>query len=139
MENKFKIEYVSISDLKLSEYNPRKHSAEMLEQLKRSIVEFDMPLPIIANSAESRWNIVIGGHARIKVAKELGHGTVPVVYVNIPDLEKEKSLNLKLNKISGEWDFDLLAEFDESLLSEAGFTSEELDNKIGRASCRERV
>lgn len=128
MENKFKIEYVSISDLKLSEYNPRKHSAEMLEQLKRSIVEFDMPLPIIANSAESRWNIVIGGHARIKVAKELGHGTVPVVYVNIPDLEKEKSLNLKLNKISGEWDFDLLAEFDESLLSEAGFTSEELDN-----------
>ena len=56
MSNQFKIEYVNISELKLSEYNPRKHSVEMLEQLKRSIVEFDMPLPIIANKAESRLN-----------------------------------------------------------------------------------
>ena len=123
----FKIEYVDINLLKLSEYNPRKHSKEMLEQLTRSIVEFDMPLPIIANKAESRLNIVIGGHARVKVAKELGHATVPVVYVDIADIEKEKMLNLKLNKISGEWDFDLLATFDESFLSEAGFTTEELD------------
>lgn len=123
----FKIEYVDINLLKLSEYNPRKHSKEMLEQLTRSIVEFDMPLPIIANKAESRLNVVIGGHARVKVAKELGHATVPVVYVDIPDIEKEKALNLKLNKISGEWDFDLLATFDETLLTEVGFSSEELD------------
>lgn len=123
----FKIEYVDINLLKLSEYNPRKHSKEMLEQLTRSIVEFDMPLPIIANKAESRLNIVIGGHARVKVAKELGHATVPVVYVDIADIEKEKMLNLKLNKISGEWDFDLLATFDESFLTEVGFTTEELD------------
>lgn len=124
----FKIEYINIDVLKLSEYNPRKHSTEMLEQLKKSIVEFDMPLPIIVNKAESRLNVVIGGHARIKVAKELGHTTVPVVYVDIPDLEKEKTLNLKLNKISGEWDLTMLAEFDESLLSEVGFSSEEIDN-----------
>lgn len=124
----FKIEYIDINVLKLSEYNPRKHSPDMLEQLKRSIVEFDMPLPIIANKAESRANVVIGGHARIKVAKELGHTTVPVVYVDIPDLEKEKALNLKLNKVVGEWDLDLLKEFDESLLIETGFTSEDIDN-----------
>lgn len=124
----FKIEYIPIDELKLSEYNPRKHSPEMLEQLKRSIVEFDMPLPIIANKAEARANVVIGGHARIKVAKELGHTTVPVVYVDIPDLEKEKALNLKLNKVVGEWDLDLLKEFDESLLIETGFTSEDIDN-----------
>ncbi|MCF7815873.1 MAG: DNA modification methylase [Candidatus Pacebacteria bacterium] len=123
----FTIEYVDINLLKLSEYNPRKHSKEMLEQLARSIVEFDMPLPIIVNKAEARLNIVIGGHARVKVAKELGHTTVPVVYVDIADIEKEKMLNLKLNKISGEWDFDLLATFDESFLTEVGFTTEELD------------
>ncbi len=123
----FTIEYVDINLLKLSEYNPRRYSKEMLEQLTRSIVEFDMPLPIIANKAESRLNIVIGGHARVKVAKELGHATVPVVYVDIADIEKEKILNLKLNKISGEWDFDLLATFDETLLAEVGFSSEELD------------
>lgn len=128
MNTQFKIEYVDINLLKLSEYNPRKHSSDMLEQLKRSIIEFDMPLPIIANKAESRSNVVIGGHARIKVAKELGHATVPVVYVDIPDLEKEKALNLKLNKVVGEWDLDLLKEFDESLLTETGFTSEEIDD-----------
>ena len=128
MSKQFKIEYVSIDVLKLSEYNPRKYSPDMLEQLKRSIVEFDMPLPIIANKAEVRANVVIGGHARIKVAKELGHTTVPVVYVDIPDLEKEKALNLKLNKVVGEWDLDLLKEFDESLLIETGFTSEDIDN-----------
>lgn len=126
-KNTFAIEYVDINLLKLSEYNPRKHSKEMLEQLTRSIVEFDMPLPIIANKAEERLNIVIGGHARVKVAKELGNTTVPVVYVDILDVEKEKALNLKLNKISGEWDFDLLATFDETLLAEVGFSSEELD------------
>lgn len=128
MSNQFKIEYIDIDVLKLSEYNPRKHSPEMLEQLKRSIVEFDMPLPIIANKAEARSNVVIGGHARIKVAKELGLTTVPVVFVDIPDLEKEKALNLKLNKVVGEWDLDLLKEFDESLLIETGFTSEDIDN-----------
>ncbi len=127
MSKKFQIEYVDINVLKLSEYNPRKHSKEMLEQLKDSITEFDMIDPVIVNKSPERLNVVIGGHARIKAAKELGHTTMPVVYVSIIDLEREKSLNLRLNKISGEWDFDILKGFDESLLSEAGFTSEEID------------
>jgi DNA modification methylase len=124
----FRIEYINIDVLKLSEYNPRKHSPEMLEQLKKSIVEYDMPLPVIVNKAPNRLHVVINGHARIKVAKELGYATIPVVYVDIPDIEKEKMFNLKLNKISGSWDLDLLAEFfDEALLSEASFSSEEID------------
>lgn len=128
INEKFKIEYVDINLLNLSDYNPRKHSKDMLQKLKDSITEFDMVDPVIANSNENRKNIVIGGHARIKAAKELGFKTVPVVYANIADIEKEKSLNLKLNKISGEWDFNLLKEFDEDLLSDSGFSSEELDN-----------
>ena len=127
MPTQFKIEYVDINLLKLSEYNPRKHSPEMIEQLKKSLTEFEMVDPAIVNSAENRKNIVIGGHARIKAGKELGYKTIPVVYVNIPDEKKEQTLNLKLNKISGEWDMAMLAEFDESLLSEVGFTSEEID------------
>lgn len=127
MENKFTIEYVDINVLKLSQYNPRVHSQEMLEQLKTSLTEYDMVDPVIVNKAKGRENIVIGGHARIKAGKELGYTTVPVVYVNILDVDKEKKLNLKLNKISGEWDFSMLAEFDESLLTDVGFTSEEID------------
>ena len=127
MNTKFKIEYVDINLLKLSEYNPRIHSQEMLEQLKTSLTEYDMVDPVIVNKAKDRENILIGGHARVKAGKELGYTTVPVVYVHIPDVDKEKRLNLKLNKISGDWDLAMLAEFDESLLSDVGFTSEELD------------
>jgi DNA modification methylase len=123
-----KIEYIDIDVLKLSEYNPRTHSKEMLEQLKNSLTEFEMVDPVIVNSAKGRENIVIGGHARIKAGKELGYTTIPVVYVNIPDIKNEQRLNLKLNKISGDWDMSLLAEFDKSILVETGFTSEDIDN-----------
>lgn len=57
----------------------------------------------------------------------MGHESVPVVYVDIPDIEKEKDLCLRLNKAVGEWVYELLAEFDESFLTEIGFSSEELD------------
>lgn len=127
MNTQFKIEYVDINILKLSEYNPRTHSKEMLEQLKNSLTEFEMVDPVIVNNAKGREQIVINGHGRIKASKELGYETVPVVYVNIPDIKNEQRLNLKLNKISGDWDMSLLAEFDESLLSEVGFTTEEID------------
>jgi DNA modification methylase len=58
----------------------------------------------------------------------MGFKEVPVVYVNIPELEKEKELNIRLNKNQGEFDFSLLKEFDSSLLSGIGFTSEDIDN-----------
>lgn len=61
------------------------------------------------------------------MAKELGYETVPVVYVDISDLKKEKELNLRLNKNTGEFQWDLLAKFDESLLADVGFSSDELD------------
>jgi DNA modification methylase len=75
-----------------------------------------------------RKNIVIGGHFRLKVAKDLGYKEIPVVYVNIPDVEKEKELNLRLNKNVGEWDWSLLSDFGETMLSDIGFSSEELDD-----------
>ena len=71
---------------------------------------------------------MIGGHFRLKVAKDLGFTKLPVVYVTIPELEREKELNLRLNKNLGEWDLDLLKEFDEAILADIGFTSEDLDS-----------
>jgi DNA modification methylase len=44
------------------------------------------------------------------------------------DPERAKELSLRLNKNTGDWDWDLLAEFDESLLTDVGFSSEELDD-----------
>ena len=123
-----KIVEVPISELRASDYNPRKHSKEQADQLKESITRFGMVDPVICNIAPERTNIIIGGHFRFEVATELGMKTVPVVYVNIPDIEKEKELNLRLNKNTGEFDLELLAEFDEAFLKDIGFDSEELDD-----------
>jgi len=122
------IEYVDINLLNPSAYNPRKHDKSSEEQLKLSIQRFGLVDPLIVNSSPERQNIVIGGHFRLKVAKQLGINRVPVVYVDIPDIEKEKELNLRLNRNTGEFDFKLLAEFDQNFLSNVGFTSEELDD-----------
>ena len=125
--NKLNIQYVSINLLNYAPYNPRKHTKEQIEQLKESIKQFDVVDPVIVNGAPERKNIVIGGHMRLKALKELGYKEVPVVYINIPDIEREKELNIRLNKNTGEFDFDLLADFDETFLANVGFSSEELD------------
>jgi DNA modification methylase len=121
------IVYVSIDALKVSTYNPRKWNQSQIDELKQSITNFGLVDPILCNSAKERENIVIGGHFRLQVAKELGFKEMPVVYTDIPDIEREKELNIRLNKNQGEFDFELLSEFDESFLSELGFESEELD------------
>lgn len=127
MNNNLNIKQVKITDLKPALYNPRKWSEPATEQLKESLSRFGIVDPILVNSAANRTNIVIGGHFRLKVAKDLGIKEVPVVYLDIPDEAKEKELNIRLNKNLGDWDYELLAEFDESLLADIGFDSEELD------------
>lgn len=129
MENneKLNIQYVEISDLKLSEYNPRKISESDFEQLKVSLKRFGFAEPIVLNSFKDRYMIVIGGHQRIKAARALGIKKIPAVFLQISDLEKEKELNIRLNKNVGEFDWNLLKSFNESFLSSAGFSSEELD------------
>ncbi len=125
---KINIVEVPINELRASEYNPRKHSEEQTNQLKESIKRFGLVDPVICNSAPERKNIIIGGHFRAEVAKGLGMITVPVVYVHITDITKEKELNLRLNKNVGDFDLELLAEFDETFLADIGFDSEELDD-----------
>lgn len=122
-----KIQMVKISELNPAPYNPRKWSEEATAQLTESIRRFGMVDPILVNGAAGRKNVVIGGHMRLKIAKDLGYTEVPVVYINIPEEAKERELNLRLNKNLGDWDLELLAKFDESLLGDIGFTSEELD------------
>ncbi len=127
--NNLKIVEVAINQLNLAPYNSRKHSREQLLQLEESIKRFGMVDPIILNSAPERLNVVIGGHMRLQALNELGETTVPAVYIHIADIEKEKELNLRLNKNTGEFDYNLLAEFfDESFLQNVGFSSEEIDN-----------
>lgn len=128
MKEQFNIQYVSVEILIEAGYNPRTWDDEARNGLMESIQRFGLVDPFIVNSAPERKNVVIGGHFRLEIAKELRITEVPVVFVNIPDLEREKELNLRLNRNTGEFDWKLLTQFDEAFLADVGFTSEELDD-----------
>ncbi len=118
----------NISDLSPADYNPRTWDEAALERLCESIRKFGFLDPVIANSAKNRHGIVIGGHMRLAAAKQLGHKTVPVVYVDIPDIDYEKELNLRLNRNTGEWDFEKLKAFKMELLLDVGFGDTDLSH-----------
>ncbi|MFA6405169.1 MAG: DNA methyltransferase [Candidatus Paceibacterota bacterium] len=122
-----KIEQVKVSELKPSVYNPRKWNEKTIADMTESIKRFGLCDPLIVNGAPERKNILIGGHLRLKVAKMMGFTEVPVVYLIIPELEREQELNLRLNKNLGSWDEELLRAFDTGLLLDVGFTPDELN------------
>ncbi len=121
-----KIEQVKVKSLIFAEYNPRQLTESQCKDLKDSIERFGFVDPIIVNSNPERENIIIGGHQRARVAELLGIETVPVHYIDLSP-EKERELNIRLNKNTGEWDFDQLANyFDNEDLIDWGFSEEEL-------------
>lgn len=125
-QGKLRIIEIPISELLTSIYNPRAHDRQAIEQVKESIRRFGVVDPLIVNGAPERKNIIIGGHLRLKALTELGQTSVPVVYVNIPDIEKEKELNLRLNRNVGKWDYEMLKEFDVNFLMDIGFDDSDL-------------
>jgi DNA modification methylase len=126
-KEKIKIEHVDISLLKEAEYNPRKMTKKQEEDLTEGIKRYGIVDPLIANFNKERFNFLVGGHQRLKIAKKLGYEEVPVVYLNLTE-EKEKELNLRLNRNLGEWDMDLLKEFDIDLLLDVGFDDADLSH-----------
>ncbi|MEI6132424.1 MAG: site-specific DNA-methyltransferase [Bacillota bacterium] len=126
------IEKISVSKLKAATYNPRKDLKPgdvEYEKLKRSIEEFGYVEPVIWNKTTEN---VVGGHQRLKVLMESGETEIDCVVVEL-DKEREKALNVALNKVSGAWDNDKLMSlitdlnaisFDVSL---TGFDAAEID------------
>lgn len=117
---------VKIADLKPAEYNPRAMTRKEAQDLEASLDEFGMVEPIVVNSAPERKNVIIGGHQRYNILKKKGMETAPVYYINLPDIQKERELNLRLNKNVGHFDSDLLANFEEEMLKKVGFTETDL-------------
>lgn len=116
------LETIPITSIMPAEYNPRKISDVEYEKLSNSISEFGFVDPIIINLNN---NHIIGGHQRYTVLLDqylkdesnselhlirLGDiGWIfPETELTIQDEDYEKALNIALNQISGEWDFDKL-------------------------------
>lgn len=136
IENNLEVKQWDIGDLIGAEYNPRKLSPEQKQTIKDSIARFGLVDPVLVNINKKRKGIIIGGHQRTMIARELGFKKMPCIELDLT-LEKEKELNIRLNKNTGEFDFDLLQEhFDIDNLVEFGFedyefgTDEEIDYSI---------
>lgn len=126
------IQNINIEKLKEAEYNPRKNLTpedEEWKKIQRSIEEFGYVDPIIIN----KDGTIIGGHQRYKVLKQMGYKQIECVVLDI-DKNKEKALNIALNKITGEWDNskleELLAELKNTDIDMdiTGFSFDEVDN-----------
>ena len=124
----------NIDELNPAEYNPRKRlqpGDEEYERLKTSIETFGYVDPIIINADGT----VIGGHQRLFVLRDLGYSEADVAVVDLSKAD-EKALNIALNKISGEWDEEKLAEIFAELdaegydLSLTGFGEDELSGLL---------
>lgn len=117
-----------IASLKPAEYNPRKLNEKQFEDLRNSLKRFGTVDPAIVNTYPGRENVIIGGHQRLKVAKDLGWRVFPCVEVNL-NPEEEKELNIRLNKNTGDWDMSLLAQhFQMDDLVDFGFDTKEVQD-----------
>ena len=96
--------------------------------MSKSIATFGLVDPIIVNKDYT----VIGGHQRLKVLNEMQTDTIPCVVLNLSK-EKERELNVRLNKNTGDFDIDILAnEFDIDELVDWGFKHIDLDINIDK-------
>ncbi len=131
MKKTAELKVLPISVLKPAEYNPRKKlkpGEREYKKIKDSIEEFGFADPLVVNADMT----IIGGHQRLNVAIDLGYTEVPCAVVDV-DKTREKALNIALNKITGEWDEQLLADLLTDLkdadydLDYTGFDAPEVD------------
>ena len=134
MSKRCELRMIAVSELKPAEYNPRKKlkpGDKEYKKIKNSIEEFGFADPLVVNKDMT----IIGGHQRMSVAVDLGYTEVPCAVVDV-DKTREKALNIALNKITGEWDeqmlIDLIAELKDADydLDFTGFDAPEVDTLL---------
>lgn len=129
------IHWVPIARLINAHYNPRAISPEEMANLKQSLDEFGMPESVVVNTYPGRENVIVGGHQRTEAARQLGWEEVPCTFVYVNPV-REKVLNLALNRISGRWDEQLLAQVMAEIeeegadLAQTGFSRDEIDEML---------
>ena len=102
------LKMLPVSVLKPAAYNPRKKlkkGDKEYKKIENSIREFGFADPLVVNADMT----IIGGHQRLTVAIDLGYTEVPCAVVDV-DKTREKALNIALNKITGAWDDQMLAD-----------------------------
>lgn len=124
-----KVVEMKLSDIRPADYNPRVKLVPgdtEYEALKDSIERWGLVDPLILNE---RTNTLVSGHQRLSVLKATGAETAEVVIIDVEEAQ-EKMLNVQLNKIEGDWDYEkleeLFGEIEEEDIKYTGFSEEEL-------------
>ena len=99
------VETVNITELISPDYNPRHITPAAMESLKQSIDEFGYIDPLIVNRVNMH---VVGGNQRLECLKALDYTEVEVIFIEEPDINREKAINIRLNNSSGDWDIGKL-------------------------------
>jgi hypothetical protein len=127
--NDWFLQTFKLSDLKENAHNPRTLTKSQEKQLKASIKKFGLIDKPIVNSDGT----IIGGHQRVAVLKSMKVKSVDcwVPYIQLND-EQISELCIRLNKNTGSWDYDILAnDFTTTDLMDWGFNIDDLlDNTL---------
>ena len=126
---KLKVEYMTTDALKPYANNAKIHTAEQIEQIKKSIQEFGFNDPI----AIWRNNEIIEGHGRLIAASEMGLEKVPVIRLDGLTDQQRKAYILIHNKLTMDtgFNFDLLMDELDNLsidMAKYGFDLDEEDS-----------
>lgn len=124
----WKVEKRKVNDLKNWDENPRKISKGEFNRLKDRIISrgFHDVLKIDTD------NIVLSGNQRKRALQDLGIEEVFVLVPNRPLTGEERhAIGLESNISDGSWDFNELANFDEGLLMQVGFSSADMEKMFG--------
>ena len=127
------LRHLPLDRLKPAPYNPRRIVAAgspAYRKLKTSLEEFGLVEPLIWNETSG---LVVGGHLRLRILRDLGIREVPVSVVRLTPA-RERALNIVLNNQEAQGRYDrtklaeLLAELDVADLAATGFDETTLRN-----------
>jgi len=90
---------VRVADLKVDGRNPNVMTKAQMEALKENMKRYGFIVPVICN----KDLLVADGEHRLQAAKELGMTEVPVVALDVTDVDR-KMLRQVLNKLRGQHD-----------------------------------
>ena len=113
------IQTIKINEIKLNPNNPRLIKDDKFNKLVQSIKDFPEMLnirPIVVNDDM----VILGGNMRFKACKEAGLKEVPIIKASGLSAEKQREFLIKDNVSGGEWDFELLKDWDALELEEWG-------------------
>lgn len=108
---------MKLSEIHINENNPRTIKDKRFKKLCQSIAEFPKMMklrPIVVDGQ----GMILGGNMRFRALKKLGYKEIPDEWVKRDGelTEEEKKRFIAVDNVNfGEWDFEMLSDWDREL------------------------